>query len=29
VVEAKMEAQLGLGRRFASVDDLIADLLED
>jgi hypothetical protein len=29
VLEAKREAELGLGRRFASVDDLIADLLED
>ncbi|MDF0589729.1 hypothetical protein [Candidatus Methanocrinis natronophilus] len=27
VLEAKREAELGLGRRFASVDDLIADLL--
>jgi hypothetical protein len=29
VLEAKREAELGLGRRFACVDDLIADLLED
>ena len=29
VLEAKREAELGLGRRFDSVDDLIADLLED
>ncbi len=29
VLEAKSEAELGLGRRFACVDDLIADLLED
>ena len=29
VLEAKMEAQLGPGMRFACVDDLVADLLED
>jgi len=29
VLEAKREAELGPGRRFACVDDLIADLLED
>jgi len=29
VLEAKMEAEQGLGRRFDSVEDLIADLLED
>ena len=29
VLEAKREAELGLGRRFACVDDLVADLLED
>jgi hypothetical protein len=29
VLEAKREAELGLGRRFDDVEDLIADLLED
>jgi hypothetical protein len=29
VLEAKREAELGLGKRFDKVDDLIADLLED
>jgi len=29
VLEAKMEAELGRGKRFDEVDDLIADLLED
>jgi len=29
VLEAKREAELGLGKRFGKVDDLIADLLED
>jgi len=28
VLEAKREAELGLGKRFDDVDDLIADLLE-
>ncbi|HII07922.1 MAG TPA: hypothetical protein HA349_11605 [Methanotrichaceae archaeon] len=29
VLEAKRESELGLGKRFDKVDDLIADLLED
>ncbi len=29
VLEAKREAELGLGKRFDEVDDLIADLLEN
>jgi len=29
VLEAKREAELGLGKRFDDVDDLTADLLED
>jgi len=29
VLEAKREAELGLGKRFDDVDDLIADLLND
>jgi len=29
VLEAKREAELGLGKRFDEVDDLITDLLED
>lgn len=29
VLKAKMEAELGLGRRFDKVEDLTADLLED
>ena len=29
VLEAKREAELGRGKRFDEVDDLIADLLED
>lgn len=29
VLEAKREAELGLGKRFDEVDDLIADLLND
>ena len=29
VLEAKREAEQGLGKRFDSVEDLIADLLED
>ena len=29
VLEAKRERELGLGKRFDKVDDLIADLLED
>jgi hypothetical protein len=29
VLEAKREAELGRGKRFDSVEDLIADLLED
>jgi len=29
VLEAKREAEMGLGKRFDNVDDLIADLLDD
>ena len=29
VLEAKKECEMGLGRRFDNVDDLIADLLSD
>ena len=29
VLEAKRDAEMGLGKRFDDVDDLIADLLED
>lgn len=29
VLEAKREAELGLGKRFDEVEDLTADLLED
>lgn len=29
VLEAKNEAEMGLGKRFDNVDDLIADLLDD